>query len=97
MDNINLSLFIALMVLLSKIFPVLFSKFIKLNLTEAFSTALILSVPLSLMVAAGAIGVRLKLITKEISDSIVIAAMFCSIIYPYLFRFVVRKLLHNKQ
>jgi len=86
-----MSLFLTVMVFLSKIFPVLFSHFMKLRLIDAFGMSLILSAPLSLMVIAGTLGVRMGVINEGMRDALVITAITSTIVFTSFFRPIARR------
>lgn len=79
-------------VFVSNIFPVLFSYFMRLKITESLGMSLLLSAPLSMMVVAGSLGVKMHLITESLNDALIITAVTASIIFPSLFRLIVRRL-----
>ena len=78
-------------VFISKLFPILFSYFMRLKFIEALGMSLVLSAPLSMMVVAGTLGVRMKLITDSMNDSLILTAVASSILFPSLFRPLARR------
>ncbi len=88
-----LSAFFTFIVFVSNVFPILFSYFMRLKILEALGMSLILSAPLSMMVVAGTLGVRMKLITDSMNNSLILTAVTASIIFPSLFRPIARQLL----
>jgi Kef-type K+ transport system membrane component KefB len=91
-SNIHLSLFLTLMVLGSNIFPLLFSHFMDTKPLNAAGMSLILSAPLSMMVVAGTLGMQMELINEAMRDSIILTAIISSILFPFFFRVVVKKI-----
>ena len=86
------------MVFMSKTFPLIFAHFMRLRNLDAFAMSLILSAPLSLMVVAGTLGVKMELINEEMRDSLIITAIASSILFPSFFRPVARKIVkHSSQ
>ncbi len=83
--------FFTFVVFVSKIFPILFSYFMRIKILEALCISLILSAPLSMMVVAGTLGVRMNLITGSMNDSLILTAVISSIIFPTLFRPIARR------
>jgi len=79
-------------VFISKLFPILFSYFMRIRILDALGISLILSAPLSMMVVAGTLGVRMKLITDSMNDSLILTAVASSILFPSLFRPLARRL-----
>ena len=79
-------------VFVSNIFPVLFCYFMRLKITESLGMSLLLSAPLSMMVVAGSLGVKMHLITESLNDALIMTAVTASIIFPSLFRLIARRL-----
>ncbi len=92
-ESISLSLFLTLMLFLSNIFPLVFSFFMKIKRLEALSICFILSAPLSLLVVAGTIGERTLLISAEMKDALILTALFSSVLFPFFFRLVVKRIM----
>jgi predicted Kef-type K+ transport protein len=57
----------------------------------------LLSAPLSLMVVAGTLGVKMGLINEAMRDALILAAILSSIIFPFLFRLTIKKLYQHKE
>jgi Kef-type K+ transport system membrane component KefB len=94
-QNLTLSAFLTLMVLASNVFPLLFSYFMRLKNIDALGMSLILSAPLSMMVVAGTLGVRMGLITDPIRDALILTAVISSVLFPSLFRPIARRFAKN--
>jgi Kef-type K+ transport system membrane component KefB len=94
-DSLILPLFLTAVVFISKLFPLIFSRFMKLRTIDALGTSLILSAPLSMMVVAGTFGVRIGLISEGTGDSLVLAAIISGIIFPTIFRPIGRRIIKN--
>jgi Kef-type K+ transport system membrane component KefB len=74
--------------------PALFLKhFLGLTLKEGLLMTLLLSAPLSMIVVAGTLGVKMGLIDRRMENTLVLSALFASLLYPFLFRMFSRKLL----
>ncbi len=73
--------------------PALFLKhFLGLTLKEGLFMMLLLSAPLSMIVVAGTLGTRMGLIEGRMENTLVLSALFASLIYPFLFRLLARKI-----
>jgi Kef-type K+ transport system membrane component KefB len=77
------------LVMTVKFIPTLFLMPPQLGLRERLAAGCMLSAPLTLVVAIGAIGLRLKLITPQQGASTILLAIFLSVIFPVLFRLLV--------
>jgi Kef-type K+ transport system membrane component KefB len=74
--------------------PALFLKhFLGLTLKEGLLMTLLLSAPLSMIVVAGTLGARMGLIDGRMENTLVLSALFASLIYPFVFRRLTRKIL----
>lgn len=71
---------------LVKIIPSIFLKFQRFSLKDGLRTGVLLSSRLSLIVAAAEIGVREKLITPTVKDSIILLALLTCFLGPTLFK-----------
>jgi Kef-type K+ transport system membrane component KefB len=87
-----LSAIFTFLVFVSNLFPILFSYLMRLKILEAFGMSFILSAPLSMMVVAGTLGVKMELITDSMNNSMILTAVTASIIFPSLFRLIARRL-----
>ena len=85
------SLFLAFMVFISNIYPVLFSPFMKVSPREGLGMSLLLSAPLSMIVVSGALGVKMGLLSEELNGQLILTAVGSSILFPVAFRYVSRK------
>jgi Kef-type K+ transport system membrane component KefB len=95
--SIHLPLILVVAVFLSNIFPVMFSQFMGLRKLEGLGMSFLLSAPLSLMVVAGTLGVKMGLINEAMRDALILAAILSSIIFPSLFRLTIKKLYQHKE
>ncbi len=95
-QSIALSLFLTLMLFLSNIFPLIFSFFMKIKRLEALSICFILSAPLSLLVVAGTIGEKTLLISGEMKDSLILTALFSSVLFPFFFRLAGKRIMAHE-
>lgn len=96
-STLLLAVIFTLVVFVSNLFPLFFSRFMRLNMREALGMSLLLSAPLSMMVVAGTLGLRMKLITGALYDSLVLTAVTASILFSSLFRPIARKLPKEKE
>ncbi len=85
-----------LLVFVSNVFPLLFSYVMRLKIPEALGMSLILSAPLSMMVVAGSLGVKMELITEPMNDALILTAVTASIMFPSLFRLIARRLVKKE-
>lgn len=91
--GIKFSLFLTAMIFLSNIFPLLLSRLMKIGNLEAMGMSLILSAPLSMIVVAATLGVKMGMVSDEVNGSLILAAILSSIIYPSIFRLISKRLL----
>lgn len=84
-------LLLAGMVLLSNVLPLLLSPLLKFSFRDSFCVSLLLSAPLSMMVIAADLGRRMELIDDEMKGMLILAAIISGILYPYLFRLIVKR------
>lgn len=97
MREIVLALFMAGIIFASNL-PALFVKrFLGLSLREGFLMTLLLSAPLSMIVVAGTIGTKLGLIDGGVNNTLILSALFASLIYPFLFRVFARGILPGEE
>ncbi len=89
-EGIFLSIFLTAMVFVSNLLPLLFPGVVRLKGRDALGMSLILSAPLSMIVVAGTLGVKMGLLTPEMNGSLILTAITTSILYPSLFRVLVR-------
>ena len=93
LQGIAFSTFLTIMVFVGNLFPLFFARFLNRTVLEAFGMSLLLSAPLSLIVVAGTLGEKMNMITGEMAGSLILAAIFSGILYPFLFRIVSRKIM----
>lgn len=93
---LSLAVFLTTMVFIGNIFPILFGPFMKLKIIDSVGMSFILSAPLSMMVVAGTLGVKMDLIPEETRDALVMAAIFSSVLFPALFRPLGRKIMNRQ-
>lgn len=94
LEVLYMSLFLTLIVFLSNIFPLLFFyRFMLLRGIEAAGMSLMLSAPLSLIVVAGTLGLKMGFITPEMNGSLILTALISSIVFPAIFRPISRRIL----
>ncbi len=73
-------------ILLCKAPVLIFAGRLGLDTRQAVRMALLLSAPLSMMVVAGTIGARMGIISSELMNILILAALLASLLYPFLFR-----------
>ena len=66
--------------------------FSKISLKELILVPLGLSIPLTLLVAIATIGLNLNLLTKDDASAIILTAIITGLIYPWLFKMIVKYL-----
>jgi len=91
LQGIAFSAFLAAMVFVSNVFPLFFGRFLKRTMLESVGMSLLLSAPLSLIVVAGTIGKKMGMISDEMAGSLILAAIFSGVLYPFLFRIIGRR------
>lgn len=92
LQGIAFSAFLAAMVFVSNVFPLFFGRFLKRTMLESVGMSLLLSAPLSLIVVAGTIGKKMDMISDEMAGSLILAAIFSGVLYPFLFRIIGRRI-----
>jgi Kef-type K+ transport system membrane component KefB len=90
-STLLLSAIFTILVFASNLFPVLLSYFMRLKIREALGLSFVLSAPLSMMVVAGTLGVKMKFITDSMNNALILTAVTASIIFPSLFRMIARR------
>jgi Kef-type K+ transport system membrane component KefB len=75
-------------VLLSNLFPLLLARPLRLSLLQAAGMSVLLSAPLSMIVVAGTLGRQMGIIDSETAGALILTALFASVLYPSLFRFL---------
>ncbi|GAB4557564.1 MAG: cation:proton antiporter [Geothermobacteraceae bacterium] len=88
---IGRALLLTLAVLASNLVTLPLGRPLGLNLREAFSLAVILSAPLSMIVVAGTLGQNMGLLSETSIGTLVLTALLSSVIYPSLFRVLARR------
>jgi Kef-type K+ transport system membrane component KefB len=84
------ALFLTLMILASNLVVLPLHGPLGLSLREAFSVTLLLSAPLTMIVVAGTLGMRMGLVDPETNGALILTALLASFIYPSLFRLFTR-------
>jgi Kef-type K+ transport system membrane component KefB len=77
--------------LLPKLLPMALLVVVGLRLRECLAAGMILAAPLTLLVAISKIGVEIAVITPSMGDAIVAFAVLSGIVYPVLFRVILKK------
>jgi Kef-type K+ transport system membrane component KefB len=95
-QTLRIAFFLTVMVLVSNLVSLVFSRLMRLKVRDAFGMALLLSSPLSLMVVAATLGTKMGLLNTETGGACIITAVFSSILYPSLFRPIGRTILIEK-
>jgi Kef-type K+ transport system membrane component KefB len=85
------ALAIAGAVLLSNVSPLFFHGRMGLSRRDALGIALLLSAPLSMMIVAGEVGLKLDLISQDMYGSVILAAVLTGLVCPFVFRSLARK------
>ncbi len=92
-EILSRAVFLTAMVFAGNVFPLILKPFMKIKIEGALGMCFLLSAPLSMMVVAGTLGVKMELLSEEVKDSLILAAIFSSVLYPSLFRPIARKIL----
>jgi Kef-type K+ transport system membrane component KefB len=87
---------LTLLLLASKLLPLLPARIIGLRGIEAFSMALLLAAPLSLLVVAGTLGQKMGLLSPSLNGMLILTAVLASIVYPMVFRLLAPRLKQDK-
>jgi len=66
-------------------------RFLGLELRKLFMMTFLLSAPLSMIVVAVTLGQRMDLINGDTANSLLLAALFASLFYPFTFRLLARR------
>jgi Kef-type K+ transport system membrane component KefB len=90
--DILLALVMAGIIFASNLPAIILKHFLGLTLKESFFMTLLLSAPLSMIVVAGTLGARMGLIDSGMTNALVLSALFASLLYPFLFRILSRKI-----
>lgn len=91
LETVGTALVLTLMVLASNLYPLLLTRPLQLSLREAFSMSVLLSAPLSMIVVAGTLGERMGLVSPQLRGALILSALMASVLYPSLFRLLVRR------
>ncbi len=89
-QGVTTALILAIAVLGSNVFPLLLHGNMGLDRRAGVSMALLLSAPLSMMIVAGEVGVRLELITEAQLGSVILASVLTGVLCPFAFRHLSR-------
>lgn len=81
---------LTMMVGLSNLSVLLLLKPLALSLREGLAMTALLSAPLSMIVVAGTLGQKMGLVSVELGGALVLTALLASVLYPSLFRLLVR-------
>ena len=85
------ALFLTLMILVGNLVVLPMHRPLGLGPREALSVALLLSAPLTMIVVAGTLGMRMGLVDPETNGALILTALLASFIYPSLFRMITRR------
>ena len=89
-DALLFALLLTAAVLLGKFSVIAFGRFLGFSVLQASGASLILGAPLSLLVVASALGMRLGLLSQDDAGAVVITAVLSGVLYPFLFRQLTR-------
>jgi Kef-type K+ transport system membrane component KefB len=89
--DIILAVLMAGVIFASNLPAVFLKHFLGLTLKESFLMTLLLSAPLSMIVVAGTVGAKIGLIESGMKNTLVLSALFASVLYPFLFRTFARR------
>ena len=85
------ALFLTLMILVGNLVVLPMHRPLGLGPREALSVALLLSAPLTMIVVAGTLGMRMGLVDPETNGALILTALLASFISPSLFRMITRR------
>ncbi len=83
--------FLAVGSLIPKLLPMALLLLIGLRFRQSLAAGVILAAPLTLLVAISKIGVEIEALTPAMGDAIVAFAVLSGIVYPILFRVILKK------
>lgn len=96
-EGVVFALFLTAMVFASNILPLVFHRFMKTTTLEAASVSVLLSCPLSMMIIAGTLGVKMQLITEGMYYSLIIASIISGVLYPSVFKYLGNRILASEE
>jgi Kef-type K+ transport system membrane component KefB len=73
-------------IFLTNLPAVALGRFLAMDLRRSLAFGALLSAPLSMLVVAGALGVKMGLLDERTKSTLVLTALFASVLYPLLFR-----------
>lgn len=94
-SGIRMALLLTVMVSLSNLFTIPLARPLGLRPGEAGALAVLLSAPLSMIVVAGTLGMKMGLLSSELNGSLILTALLAGILYPTLFRPLARRFIAN--
>ncbi len=84
--NGKMVLILLAMLLPAHLYPILLNKPLGFRFRESLSVSLLLSAPLTLLIAAGEIGLRLGMLSPSQKSALVANAVIAGLLFPFLFR-----------
>ncbi|MBT1073993.1 cation:proton antiporter [Geobacter grbiciae] len=91
--TIIMALYLTIAVLASNLPPLLLlARPLGVSFMDAGRMSLLISAPLSMIVVAGTIGEKMGILSPAMNGALVLTALFASILYPSLFRFLTKRL-----
>ncbi len=89
--GLGLTGLITLAAFAGKVVALPLSRAMGLRVRECLALTLLLAAPMSMMVAAGALGERMGLLSREEGAALVLASLLASVLFPLLFRPLVQR------
>ncbi|GBE02917.1 glutathione-regulated potassium-efflux system protein KefC [bacterium BMS3Bbin06] len=97
LKTVSIALLLSLLVFVSNLLPVIFSRLMKIKGLESVSISLILSAPLTMLLVATTVGVKLGLIDEGLKNALILASIITAILYPFIFRISVKRLTSSSE
>ncbi len=97
LKTVSIAFLLSLLVFVSNLLPVVFSRFMKIKGLESASISLILSAPLTMLLVATTVGVKLGLINEGMKNALILTSIITAILYPFIFRISVKRLTSSSE
>lgn len=94
-SNIQTALLLTVLVAFSNLFTLPLARPLGLRPGAAGALAVLLSAPLSMIVVAGTLGMKMGLLSSELNGALILTALLAGIAYPSLFRPLARRFIAN--
>ena len=84
--DIFAALALTIVIFLSNLPAVTLGRFLSMDMRKSMAFGVLLSAPLSMIVVAGTLGVKMGLVDERTKSTLVLTALFASVLYPFIFR-----------